>query len=122
MTTQFESQLQQAWQEFDRLPFRFLSSLFSSNSLLAFLVTILSMVLTWLTPILVLLQGIRVQYVVSLLSAVWLAAWLGLSRDTFACIMVFIWKEMDAFSASEITAWFWTIHTAHAICPSLAAL
>ncbi|KAG2173651.1 hypothetical protein INT43_005069 [Umbelopsis isabellina] len=121
MTTQFESQLQQAWQELDRLPFKLWSSLFPSNSLLALLVATISIVVTWLTPILVLLQGIRVQFAVSLLSAVWLVAWLGLSRDTFACIMVFIWKEMDTFSASEITAWFWTIHTAHSICPSLTA-
>ncbi|KAJ2963694.1 hypothetical protein NQZ79_g1315 [Umbelopsis isabellina] len=121
MTVQFGIQLQQTWQDFDGLPFKLWSTLFPSNGLVSLLVTIISAVLTWLTPMLVLVQGIRIKYAVSLLSAVWSAAWLGLSRDTFACIMVFILKEMDTFSASEIAAWFWTIHTAHSICSGFTA-
>jgi hypothetical protein len=119
ITTHFGAQLQHAWQELDQMPFKLWSSLFHSDSLLSLLVAVLSTGIKWLTPILVLVQGIRFKFAVSLLSAMWLTAWLCLSRDTFACIMVFIFIQFGAFSASEIIAWFWTTDTAHSLCPSL---
>jgi len=110
MTTHMELKLKAAYQELNIFSSSWLTfALNQIQNTLSLSTGGATLVLfSMVTPVTILLQGLRSEFIWSMLCAVWLAAWLQLSSNFQACILVYIFLHVGVVSLAEALVWLWT--------------
>ncbi|KAH8552718.1 hypothetical protein BGW37DRAFT_528124 [Umbelopsis sp. PMI_123] len=71
----------------------------------------ISVTLTVVTPFVILLQGLRSEFIWYMLTTIWLSIWLQISSNILGCILVYIVLHVRVTSLAEGLVWLWIAQT-----------